>query len=170
MYGMLHLFSFLLRAVSVVNVLMFPFVYVVAQFVASAYAIPLGLFMPTSYDPTPFIVIFSVYWTAIWIVFACIGMYALAQFIDLQARIGKAMTAASRRRQQYQQVQQYQQSEHYSQYQQPQQYQPSEKYQGYDEVPKDGNWASMPVPPGSPTRHLRSDEEEQRRNVWTSRL
>ncbi len=158
MYGMLHLFSFLLRAVAIINVLMFPFVYVVAQFVATTYAIPMGFFMPSSGDPTPFIAIFAAYWTVLWIIFACIGVYALAQFIGLQVRIGNAMTAARRRRQQAQQ------------HQQAQQYQPSEEYQGYDEVPKDGNWASMPERPGSSSRLLGPDEEEQKRNVWTSRL
>ncbi|MBE0689127.1 MAG: hypothetical protein IH587_03280 [Anaerolineae bacterium] len=155
---MLHLFSFLLRAVAIVNVLMFPFVYVVAQFVATTYAIPMGFFMPNSLDPTPFIAIFAGYWTILWIIFACIGVYALAQFIDLQITIGHALAAARRRRQQAEQ------------HQQAQQFQQSEKYQGYDGVPEDGNWASLPERPGSSSRLLRPDEEEQRRNVWTSRL
>jgi len=72
----------------------------------------------------------------------CLGMYAFGQFLDLQLVIGETLTEVARRR---------------------------KKYQGYDEVPKDGNWAAMPQRPGSPMRLLKTEEEDQGRSVWTAR-
>ncbi|MCC6615205.1 MAG: hypothetical protein IT320_17140 [Anaerolineae bacterium] len=72
----------------------------------------------------------------------CLGMYAFGQFLDLQIAMGETLTEVARRR---------------------------KKYKGYDEVPKDGNWASMPQRPGSPMRLLKTEEEDQGRNVWAGR-
>lgn len=70
----------------------------------------------------------------------CLGMYAFSQFLDLQIAIGETLTEVARRR---------------------------KKYQGYDQAPKDGNWAAIPKRPGSPMRLLRPEEEDEGRDVWS---